>query len=193
VKDWLPLIGVILAQFVVVGLFFAKQRGEDRRRWHDRRLDVYRRLSAAIRLAMEVRVSAEGPEDINDRRLVQAMNDGDSALLDIDFIATDLVRTRAEEVQTLLEMCVVIDAGTEAFPAYEQLLSARHAFENAVRQELGVDPRRVFVVEAATRTELLWRSLEVALSVFYGSLGRRAAARIRSRVDPPAERPDDAV
>jgi hypothetical protein len=142
---------------------------------------------------MEVRVEAEEPEDFNDRRLVQAMTDADSALLDIDFIATDLVRTTAEEAQRLLEMCVIIDGGTEAFPTYEQLLSARHAFENAVRQELGVDPRRVFVVEAASRLEPLWRSLEVALSVFHDSLGRRAAARIRSRVDPPAERPDGDV
>jgi hypothetical protein len=39
--DWLPLVGVVIAQFVLVGLYLVKQRGDDRRRWMERQLVAY--------------------------------------------------------------------------------------------------------------------------------------------------------
>ena len=74
VQAWLPVLGVIIAQFVLVGLYYAKQRADDRRRWHEKRLDVYRALSLAGRHASHVFAMAEDPEDFNDSRLVEAMN-----------------------------------------------------------------------------------------------------------------------
>lgn len=44
-KDWLPLIGVVIAQCVILLLFWFKQRADDNRRWHEKRLDSYRALS----------------------------------------------------------------------------------------------------------------------------------------------------
>ena len=40
-SDWLPLLGVVIAQFVLVGLYFVKQRADDRRRWLERQLVAY--------------------------------------------------------------------------------------------------------------------------------------------------------
>lgn len=40
-EGWQPVIGVVVAQFVLVALYFGKLRADDRRRWHERRLDLY--------------------------------------------------------------------------------------------------------------------------------------------------------
>lgn len=51
-EDWLPLIGVVIARFVILLLFWLKQRGDDQRRWHEKRLDSfgrYRRPGETLR------------------------------------------------------------------------------------------------------------------------------------------------
>lgn len=40
-KDWLPLIGVVIAQFAILFLFVLKQRADDKRRWNEKRLELY--------------------------------------------------------------------------------------------------------------------------------------------------------
>jgi hypothetical protein len=41
VKDWIPLVSVLIAKLVILTLFWFKQRGDDARRWHEKRLDAY--------------------------------------------------------------------------------------------------------------------------------------------------------
>lgn len=102
---------------------------------------------------------AEEVEDLDDRRFVTAMNDGDACMLDIALLSSNLVREEAEALQTIIEMCVVFDAkNDQAFPTAEMLLEARSDFENAVRQELGID-RKKFVIEADGRLMLIARAV----------------------------------
>src|SRR5690242_19829571 len=101
-NGWAPLAGVVLAQFVLVGLYFAKLRADDRRRWSEKQLDAYRALSRAARSASHVFAMAEEPEDLDDRRFVDAMNDADACMLDIDLL-TPAVRDAATAVSTILE------------------------------------------------------------------------------------------
>jgi hypothetical protein len=102
--NWVPLTAVVIAQFVLVGLFFARQRAEDERRWHEKRLNAYRDLSKAARMASEVFALAEEPEDLDDRRLVEAVNAADICMLDIDLLSSPRVREAAIGVHTLLEL-----------------------------------------------------------------------------------------
>lgn len=177
-KDWLPLGGVVIAQFVLVGLYFAKLRADDKRRWHEKRLDAYRALSRAGRDASLVFAEAEQPEDLDDRQLVEAMAAADACSLDIALLSSETVREKADALQTCLEMCVIFDVRSEAFPTAAEMIAARHDFENAVRQELGIDrSKRQFFIEADSRAELAWRALEVVLRIGYGSLGQQAARR----------------
>lgn len=186
-KEWLPLVGVVVAQFVLVFLYFLKQRADDKRRWHEKRLDAYRELSQAGRTASAVFASAEGAADLDDRRFVTAMNDGDACQLDIGFLATDLVREKAGYLQTLLEMCVVFDPTDDGFPSAADLITARGDFESSVRQELGIDRKRTFVVVADSRGQLIWRSIELLLATFYGSFGRTAAQGLKARFGSNAD------
>jgi hypothetical protein len=159
--NWVPLAGVVMAQFVLVGLFFVGQRAEDERRWHEKRLDAYRDLSRASRMASEVFALAEAPEDLDDRRLVEAVNAADSCMLDIDLLSSPEVREAATALHTWLEMCVVFDAGSQTFPKHEDLLTGRFEFERAVRKELGVkeptlskeDRELIAAVEAVSEPE----------------------------------------
>lgn len=136
--NWVPLAGVVIAQFVLVGLFFVRQRAEDERRWHEKRLDAYRDLSKAARMASEVFALAEESEALDDRRLVEAVNAADTCMLDIDLLSSPEVREAAGALHTWLEMCIVFEASSQAFPKHENLLEARFDFERAVRMELGV-------------------------------------------------------
>ena len=136
--NWVPLAGVVIAQFVLVALFFVRQRAEDERRWHEKRLDAYRDLSKAARMASEVFALAEEAEDLDYRRLVAAVNAADTCMLDIDLLSSPTVREAASALHTWLEMCVVFEASSQAFPKHENLLEARFEFEKAVRTELGV-------------------------------------------------------
>lgn len=183
VKDWLPLIGVVIAQFVIVSLYFGKQRADDRRRWHERRLDSYRVMAKAARDASAVFAQAEDQAELDDSRLVVALDAADSCSLDISMLATQEVREKAEAIHTLLEMAVVFRPGSDAFPTAVMFIEARNDFENAVRQELGVDRRR-FTVEADSKTQLVWRALKTVLVVGYGSLGATVASRIEPRIVP---------
>ena len=141
--NWVPLAGVVIAQFVLVGLFFVRQSAEDRRRWHEKRLDAYRDLSRAARMASEVFTLAEEPDDFDDKRFVEAVNAADTCMLDIDLLSSPEVREAATALHTWLEMCITFDASSDAFPTHENLLTARFEFEAAVRMELGVkEPKR---------------------------------------------------
>lgn len=182
-KDWLPLIGVVIAQFVIVSLYFGKQRADDRRRWHEKRLDSYRDMAKAGRDASVVFAQAEEPEDLDDARLVAALDAADSCALDISLLATQEVRERAEMIHTLLEMTIVFEPGSNEFPTAVMFIEARNDFENAVRQELGIDRRRL-TVEADSKTELVWRALKTVLVAGYGSLGAAAVSRIEPRTVP---------
>ena len=159
--NWVPLAGVVIAQFVLVGLFFLRQRAEDQRRWHQRRLDAYRDLSKAARIASEVFALAEESEDLDDRRLVEAVNAADRSMLDIELLSSPKVREASTALHTWLEMCVVFQPGSQAFPKHADLLEARFGFERAVRLELGVkesklsneDRELIALVQAADDAE----------------------------------------
>lgn len=109
-------------------------------------------------MASEVFALAETPEDLDDRRLVEAVNAADSCMLDIDLLSAPDVREAATALHTWLEMCLVLDAGSRAFPKHEDLLAGRFDFERAVRKELGVkeptlskeDKELIAAVEAAS-------------------------------------------
>ncbi|HET6293845.1 MAG TPA: hypothetical protein VFG33_10730 [Kribbella sp.] len=144
-ENWVPLVGVVVAQFVLLGLYVAKQKADDRRRWHEKRLDAYRALSKSARQASSIYAGATESEDLDDRRFVLAMNEADACMLDIDLLSSPSTREAAVAVATVLEMCVVFDPEDAAFPTAEHLLSVRFDFERAVRTELGIpkEPRRL--------------------------------------------------
>lgn len=183
-KDWLPLVGVVIAQIVILILFWLKQRSDDKRRWHEKRLDAYRALSRAGSEASQVFASAEEVEDLDDRRFVTAMNEADACILDVALLSTTEVRDKAEALRTLLEMCVVLDVTSGAFPRAGALLTARFEFESSVRQELGIEARRRFVVEADSKAELAWHAFQIVMVFGRGRLGGTVADRLEPRVLP---------
>ena len=96
-KDWLPLVGVVIAQVVILGLFWLKQRNDDKRRWHEKRLDAYIDFIAMTRQVLD--------EKLSDADKLEAWYD---ELLNVQLLASDPVRKAAERVD------VAVDAMSEA-------------------------------------------------------------------------------
>ena len=142
-QSWLPLLGVVIAQFVLVALYFAKQRADDKRRWHENRLAAYRRLAGAARDAYEVLLVTEDTEKLDDRRLTVTLAEADACQLDIALLSSEPVRKRAETLRMLIELSAVLTPDAKSFPTTSEFEKARRGFEQAVRAELGIrDPVR---------------------------------------------------
>jgi hypothetical protein len=60
-KDWLPFLGVIIAQFIVLLIAYMKIRADDKRRWYEERRRTYVRfLERVWRLQAAVSASRTG-------------------------------------------------------------------------------------------------------------------------------------
>ena len=141
-KEWLPLMGVVIAQFVIIGLYFVKQRVDDKRRWHERRLIVYSDLVVS-QLQMQRLLVLKHPvhdEHSQDKASVNIQRDEMLALLfQVQLIASEEVANKA---QALVDATHGVDdargnAG-DWVEAQRGCNRARRAFQDAVRTELHV-------------------------------------------------------
>jgi hypothetical protein len=153
VKDWLPLITVVIAQFVLVGLYFAKQRADDKRRWHEKRLETYVAfLDRVHRLQDSVRPEGEsaslGLFRMTDDEVWEQLRECQREIDRMDLLSPGAVGDAATGIwAALLVVFAASDDTTaehvEARRQGEESLDLELAsFQRAVRRALGVPPMR---------------------------------------------------
>lgn len=149
-------LGVILAQGVVVLLFFARQRAEDKRRWHEKRREVYAEYARAAFKAYRLYLVSNDGWDINQVDLDDLLSLVDELQLDVDLLSSEEVKAKATVLQATLDMIRMAGTLDLPMPTGEDILAARLGFEEAVREELGISkaPERL-VIEADTLTKAL--------------------------------------
>lgn len=147
-NEWSPLVGVVIAQTVILALFWLRQRSDDRRRWHEKRLATYQDFSRDLRALRQLILTASaGGRDL------------EASFASSEYLsAWDRLGDRTSDVM-LLASDPVIQAAMSANDVFYELSRKRPfaehsemrqalnhqsaAFQNAVRRELGiVIPRR---------------------------------------------------
>lgn len=154
-KEWLPLIGVVIAQFVLVGLYFLKQFADDKRRWHQKRLDVYSSFvidHLAMIRALPIRTHHPITEE--EKELLSSQRDALLGLLfEVQLIGTRAVIDASEGmVDALSELeRARTESAVQWVEQHQNCNRARHTFQESVRKELGVkSPRKIDVPRLAT-------------------------------------------
>ncbi|HEY9251561.1 MAG TPA: hypothetical protein VIP06_02800 [Nocardioides sp.] len=154
-KDWLPLVAVVIAQFVLVGLYLLKQRADDKRRWHEKRLYAYTDFVSRTRSyekAIHTLKWAEKKTGAERRELFDRFGAAYDAWTDTYFglqlLASDEVRAVAAEVVKLLDRRADWEEGafqggetgsmTEWMQYNSSIRTVIEKFQAAVRRELGV-------------------------------------------------------
>lgn len=157
-KDWLPLLGVVVAQVVILSLYWIKQRSDDARRWHDKRLEMYSALALAFRDAIAAGVE---PSQRDSERLGDAIDRAGLANFQITLLATDKVRAAADHLMSALGAFRRPFAGDELTPLLQSLVEAKTDFDEAVRAELGISrPRRTIVIASDSVWGIFAQSLK---------------------------------
>lgn len=152
-KEWLPLVGVVVAQFVLVGLYFLKQRADDTRRWHEKRLSAYTEFVSRARSYDKVIPTVNWVKDKTDAerreifgRFGAAYDAWMDAYFALQLLASDDVRAVAGEVVEVFdrradweELRGGENPSLDEWKQYHR--STRRViekFQAAVRRELGV-------------------------------------------------------
>lgn len=179
---------VVLAQLVIVALYFAGRRADDRRRWHDKRLEAYSSFTSDYReMLLHLTESREllmkGAGDAVDyARAGVVYEQLSKPFFDIQLLGTDPVRRSADELLGRLAWFVLVGE-LEATKASAQLwdahlnraIDSKDAFDDEVRKELGISkPQRRLVVQADGALALFGQTFAVALDV-YAEVFRRMA------------------
>lgn len=196
-KDWLPFVGVVMAQFVLVGLFFVRQRADDKRRWHEKRIVSYMEFVTLARAYDKILPSQKWTKNMSQdemrevRLRINAAHDSwMDSYFDIQLLASDPVRDAGAELVEKYNKAADWEEGLfrgEESGSFAEWMHYRNStknalgqFQAAVRHELGVSrPSRRYVVVADSRGELLWNFLEAFMSVGYGHVGRWLMKKIR--------------
>jgi hypothetical protein len=167
-EDWLPLLGVVIAQVVILAVFWMRQRAEDKRRWHERRLELYSQF-AERRLRMAIADSGVPGTGIDtDEEWDAEFNAWWQELVKIELLASHAVYRSADD---LVRACIQVFGSRDEFrdlDGEQHQVASGHmddcatAFLKEVRHELGIErPHRRFAVSADSRTGLLIRAFTV--------------------------------
>lgn len=200
-KDWLPLVGVVFAQFVIIGLYLTKQRSDDKRRWDEKRLLAYSdfaRLARALDKAATPLKWVQTKETDEREEIFStfgaAQDEWTDSYFALQLLASNDVRGAAANVQTTLSKRIDWEEGLyrgsevgslgEWMQHHSEVRKSLTTFEDAVRLELRVTkPKRRYVVEADSLLTLAWRTLDTVLSV-YGAPGHLIASKVRPAASP---------
>lgn len=172
-------LSVVLAQGVVVVLFFTRQRGEDKRRWHDKRREVYANYARASFRVYRLYLSGNDGADIDQVQLADLLDEIDDLQLDVDLLSADPVKEKATVLQATLDLIRMYTVLDVSMPSAEDILLARLEFEEAVREELGVSraPERVVITASG------WGALgEVIKYAFRSTIANPLGAFSKRRI-----------
>jgi hypothetical protein len=135
---WLPLVGVVIAQFVLVGLYFLKQRADDKRRWSERQLIVY---SDFLSLGRERSRSLGKVETDNERR--ESYQEWKASLSQVMLLGAEDVREAAGwMLQGYLEcLSKVRRDELEVEDALAEMRKREDHLTAAIRRDLKIDVR----------------------------------------------------
>lgn len=184
----LAFAGIVLAQLVVIALYFAGRRADDRRRWHDKRLEAYSSFTADYREMLLYLASAYGllkkGGAIDQERVSTLYEAVGRPFFDIQLLATDPVRQAAEDVMGKVAWFDLIIAPSAQgwFDQIEQAEEAKESFDEAVRRELGIaKPERRLVVQADSVLALMGNAFQTAAEVYVEGVKRLLDAAFNRR------------
>lgn len=140
-------LSVVLTQGVVVVLYFARQRGEDKRRWHDRRREVYATYARTSFKIHRLYLGGNDGAGIDQGQLSDLLDKIDDLQIDVDLLSSNPVKEKATVLQACLDLIRMHTVLDVSIPSAQDILMARLEFEEAVREELGVSraPERLIL------------------------------------------------
>lgn len=136
--DWLPLTGVVIAQFVLVGLYFLKQGADDKRRWLERQLIAYSKfLALGEQLSRQLgKVQAAGERNV-------AYLEWKASYGQVMLLGSDAVRDSASDMLIAYLECLkrLGRDELEVEDAQTEMKNQESRVTAAVRRDLKIDTR----------------------------------------------------
>ena len=142
-SEWAPFVATLLAQAVIVALYLAKQRADDRRRWHDKRLELYTEFTSSFAgftgLALDRLDDTSLDPAKNELKVLDA--NLRHAHFQMQLLSTPEVAAAAESVLAALGLVFFAQHKDKEFwTHYQEAFRALDIFHAAARRELGVVP-----------------------------------------------------